>query len=95
MIKVWSIIKFKIKEGHVDEFLDVQIPKLSKEQFMSARLIKIDEREFANIIEYENMEKTVEHQDKGLEWLSSVEHLLEWYGESRTDAYSGIQIHEY
>ncbi len=92
---VWSIIKFKVKEEHIDEFLEVKIPKLPNENFKSGRLIKIDEREFANIIEYENMEKTLDHQDEGLEWLNSVEHLLEWYGDSRTEASSGIEIHEY
>ena len=92
---VWSIIKFKVKEEHIDEFLEVKIPKLPNENFKSGRLIRIDEREFANIIEYENMEKTLGHQDEGLEWLNSVEHLLEWYGNSRTEASSGIEIHEY
>ena len=92
---VWSIIKFKVKEEHIDEFLEVKIPKLPNENFKSGRLIKIDEREFANIIEYENMEKTLGHQDEGLEWLNSVEHLLEWYGDSRTEASSGIEIHKY
>ncbi len=92
---VWSIIKFKVKEEHIDEFLEVKIPKLPNEHFKSGRLIRIDEREFANIIEYENMEKTLGHQDEGLEWLNSVEHLLEWYGDSRTEASSGIEIHEY
>ena len=92
---VWSIIKFKVKEGHIDEFLEVKIPKLPKEHFKSGRLIRIDEREFANIIEYENMEKTIRHQNEGLKWLNGVEHLLEWYGESRTEASSGIEIHKY
>ena len=92
---VWSIIKFKVKEKHIDEFLEVKIPKLPNENFKSGRLIRIDEREFANIIEYENMEKTLDHQDEGLEWLNSVEHLLEWYGDSRTEASSGIEIHKY
>ena len=92
---VWSIIKFKVKENHIDELLEVRIPKLPSENFKSGRLIRIDEREFANIIEYENMEKTLGHQDEGLEWLNSVEHLLEWYGDSRTEASSGIEIHEY
>ena len=38
---------------------------------------------------------TLGHQDEGLEWLNSVEHLLECYGDSRTEAYSGIEIHDY
>ena len=28
---VWSIIKFKVKEEHIDEFLEVKIPKLPNE----------------------------------------------------------------
>jgi hypothetical protein len=54
---VWSIIKFKVKEENIDDFLEVKILKFPKENFKSGSLIKIDERDFANIIEYENMEK--------------------------------------
>jgi hypothetical protein len=62
---------------------------------MSARLIRIDDREYANIIEYEAMEASISYQKAGLEWLDSVEHLLEWYGDSRTDSCSGIEVHEF
>ena len=44
---------------------------------------------------YESMDKTIDHQDEGLDWLDSVEHLLEWYEDSRTDAFSGIEIDEF
>ena len=63
--------------------------------FLSSRIIRIDEREYANIVEYESMDKTIDHQDEGLDWLDSVEHLLEWYEDSRTDAFSGIEIDEF
>ena len=96
MSKVWSIIKFKIKEGCVDEFLEMERKLLSpRNHFLSSRIIRIDQREYANIVEYESMDKTIDHQDEGLDWLDSVEHLLEWYEDSRTDAFSGIEIDEF
>ena len=33
-----------------------------------------------------------EVQDQSLDWLDSVSHLLEHYGGSRTDAFSGIKV---
>ena len=44
---------------------------------MSARLIRIDDVGYANIIKYESMDKPMDHQDRDLEWLDSIEHLLE------------------
>ena len=60
---VWSITKCKFKKEHIDKFLEIKIPKFPNEYFKSGRLIRVDEREFINIIEYENMEKTIGHQE--------------------------------
>lgn len=43
-------------------------------------------------IEYDDMNATFEVQDQSLDWLDSVSHLLEDYGGSRTDAFSGIKV---
>ncbi len=40
MSKVWSIIKFKIKEGCVDEFLEMERKLLSpRNHFLSSRMV--------------------------------------------------------
>ena len=38
------------------------------------------------------MNATFEVQDQSLDWLESVSHLLEYNGDSRTDAFSGIKL---
>ena len=47
----------------------------------------------AHIAEYESLDKAFEAQDQGLDWLYSVEHLLEYFEDSRTEAFSGIEIY--
>jgi hypothetical protein len=58
----------------------------------SFNVIKIDELEYAHIVEYDDMNATFEVQDQSLDWLESVSHLLEYNGDSRTDAFSGIKV---
>ena len=41
------------------------------------------------------MDKSIDLQGVGLERLDTVTYLLEWYGDSRTDAFSAIGIHDF
>ena len=47
---------------------------------LSFNVIKIDDLEYAHIVEYDDMNATFEVQDQSLDWLDSVSHLLEDYG---------------
>ena len=92
-VAVWSVVKFKIKDGCEDEFLSAHTFEESHMSHMkSFNVIKIDELEYAHIVEYDDMDATVEVQDQSLDWLESVSHLLEYYGDNRTDAFSGIKV---
>ena len=92
-VPVWSVVKFKIKDGCEDEFLAAYVFEKSHMKYMrSFNVIKIDELEYAHIVEYDDMNATFEVQDQSLDWLESVSHLLEYNGESRTDAFSGIKV---
>lgn len=92
-VPVWSVVKFKIKDGCEDEFLAAHVFKESHMKYMrSFNVIKIDELEYAHIVEYDDMNATFEVQDQSLDWLESVSHLLEYNGDSRTDAFSGIKV---
>jgi hypothetical protein len=92
-VPVWSVVKFKIKDGCEDEFLAAQVFEESHMKYMrSFNVIKIDEHEYAHIVEYDDMNATFEVQDQSLDWLESVSHLLEYNGDSRTDAFSGIKV---
>ena len=92
-VPVWSVVKFKIKDGCEDDFLAAHVFEESHMKYMrSFNVIKIDELEYAHIVEYDDMNATFEVQDQSLDWLESVSHLLEYYGDSRTDAFSGIKV---
>lgn len=92
-VPVWSVVKFKIKDGCEDGFLAAHVFEESHMKYMrSFNVIKIDELEYAHIVEYDDMNATFEVQDQSLDWLESVSHLLEYNGDSRTDAFSGIKV---
>ena len=92
-VPVCSVVKFKIKDGCEDELLAAHVFEESHMKYMrSFNVIKIDELEYAHIVEYDDMNATFEVQDQSLDWLESVSHLLEYNGDSRTDAFSGIKV---
>ena len=92
-VPVWSVVKFKIKDGCEDDFLAAHVFEDSQMRYMkSFNVIKIDELEYAHIVEYNDMNATIEVQDQSLDWLESISQLLEYYGDSRTDAFSGIKV---
>ena len=43
-------------------------------------------------MEYDEIDKTGDDEIDGVNWLDTVEHMLEFYGESRTDACSGLVL---
>ena len=92
---VWSVVKFKIKEEHIKEFLKIHIPKFPNNSFRSGRLLYVRDAVFVNIIEYENMFALLDQQDASWKWFNSIEHLLEWKGEKRTEAFSGTEVYKY
>ena len=56
------------------------------------RYVKAYNGEIIQIVQSRNVDEVLEGQVTGLEWLKLVSHLLHYYGESRTDAISGIVI---
>jgi hypothetical protein len=94
--ETWSIIKFKVKEAHHAEFIS-SVHKyidaaLEQNLVQSMRLINVSDNEFAAVVQYANIADTIEIQSLGLEWLDSVTHMLDLYGEDRTSAFSGLVI---
>tara|TARA_B100000427_G_C14974798_1_gene362668 strand:+ start:38 stop:385 length:348 start_codon:yes stop_codon:yes gene_type:complete len=97
--EVWSVIKYKPKEGCEEEFLEAlkrlkQMMKDNKNYEHVNDFIKIDNTgEYVQIARMPSIDALVEGQVDGLEWLDSVDHLLERYeNDSRTNAFSGINI---
>ena len=89
--EVWAVVKYKPKEGCEQEFIDA-LSTLDMSHVVLNRYIKAYNGEIVQIVQSRNIDEVLEGQVAGLEWLDSVSHLLDYYGESRTDAISGIVI---
>mgnify|MGYP001176353905 FL=1 len=95
---IWSIIKYKPKEGCEDEFVEAlrrlgNIMSENKPYEFLNDFIRLDTGEFAQIARMPNLDALIDGQVSGLTWLDSVDHLLEKYEDgSRTEAFSGFVL---
>ena len=95
---IWTIIKYKPKEGCEDEFVEAlkrlgDIMCANKPYEFLNDFIKLDTGEFAQIARMPNLDALLDGQVIGLTWLDSVDHLLEKYeDDSRTKAFSGFSL---
>ena len=56
---------------------------------MPKTIIQTDEQEFYEL-GIAGLEEKIETEDEEVNWLDTVEHLLEFFGDSRTDTCSGV-----
>jgi len=96
--EVWSVIKYKPKDGCEDEFVQElkRLGAMMKENkpydFLNT-FIRLETGEFVQIAKMPNLDALIDGQVQGLEWLDSVDHLLEKYeNESRTESFSGFSV---
>ena len=87
--KVLSAVKYRVKEGCVDEFLDFVMTPSEIPMKIRKTIIQTDEQEFYEL-GIAGLEEKIETEDEEVTWLDTVEHLLEFFGDSRTDACSGV-----
>ena len=96
--EVWSVIKYKPKNGCEEEFINElkRLEKIMKENKSYSFLntfIRLETGEFVQIAKMPNLDALLDGQVAGLEWLDSVDHILERYeNDSRTDSFSGFVI---
>lgn len=93
---VWSVIRYKPKEGCEDEFKE-GVKRLSEimntNEDVTWSLIELDTGEIVQITRLPSIDVIVEGQIEGLDWLDSVDHLLVKDEEgSRTQAYSSLEL---
>ena len=94
---VWSVIKYKPKDGCKDEFIEAlgrlkEIVK-DKEGQRDTNFVRLDTGEIVQITHFNSLDVLIDGQIDGLTWLDSVDHLLEKDEEgSRTQAFSGFQL---
>jgi hypothetical protein len=97
--ETWTIIKYKPKQGCEEEFIEAlkklyQMMQNIKDYDYLNDFIKIDATgEYVQIARMPSIDALIDGQVAGLEWLDSIDHLLERYpDDSRTKAFSGIKI---
>ena len=96
--EVWTVIKYKPKEGCEEQFIKElkrleESMKKNKEYSFLNTFIRLETGEFVQIAKMPNLDALLDGQVTGLEWLDSVDHLLDRYeSDSRTEAFSGFVI---
>ena len=90
-MNIVTVVKYKLKDGFEDEFIKA-INDYDYSKSLSMRLVFIGDNEYLSIMEYDEIDKTGDDEIDGVNWLDTVEHMLEFYGESRTDACSGLVL---
>ena len=93
-MNIVTIVKYKLKDGYVNDFIKA-INDYDYSKALSMRLISISDNEYVSIMEYDEIEKTSDDEVDGINWLDTVEHMLEFYGESRTESSSGLVLASY
>ena len=93
-MNIITIVKYKLKDGYLDDFIKA-INDYDYSKALSMRLISTGDNEYMSIMEYDEIEKTGDDEVDGVNWLDTVEHMLEFYGKSRTDSCSGLVLAAY
>ena len=92
-MNVVSVVKFKVKDGFEDAFLEA-LKSYDYSKAISCKALLLGENEFVTISEYASIDAIGDDEVTGLEWLDGVTHMLEYFGESRTQSYSGLVAFE-
>ena len=93
-MNIITIVKYKLKLGFEDEFIEA-INAYNYSNSILMRLVSVGNREYLSTMEYDEIDKTGDDEISGVEWLDSIEHMLEFFGESRTDSCSGLVLASY
>tara|TARA_Y200000002_G_C22672865_1_gene660830 strand:- start:2255 stop:2542 length:288 start_codon:yes stop_codon:yes gene_type:complete len=93
-MNIITVVKYKLKDGFEDEFIRA-INDYDYSNSLYMRLVSIGKNEYISIMEYDEIDKTGDDEVEGVNWLDTVEHMLEFYGESRTNSCSGLVLAEY
>ena len=93
-MNIMTVVRYKVKLGFEDEFIKA-INTYNYSNSILMRLVSISNGEYLSIMEYDEIDKTGNDQISGVEWLDSIEHMLEFFDESRTNSCSGLVLASY
>ncbi len=93
-MNIITVVRYKLKSGFEDEFIKaISAYNYSNSIFM--RLVSLGNGEYLTVMEYDEIDKTGDDEISGVDWLDSIEYMLEFFGDSRTDACSGLVLASY
>ena len=92
MSLVTTVTRFKAKEGCEDQLVEA-LRSFDNSNSVSWQILSLEANEIVSIHTYDTIEEWADDIVTGLDWWDSVTPLLEFYGESRTQAFSGIVLH--
>ena len=92
MSLVTTVTRFKAKEGCEDQLVEA-LRSFDNSNSVSWQILSLEANEIVSIHTYDTIEERADDIVTGLDWLDGITPLLEFYGESRTQAFSGIVLH--
>jgi len=95
---IWTMVKYRPIEGCVDDFLNgakrLEDNHPDKDTRFSVWL-KTEEDHVVQITVRKTIDQLIDNQDYGLDWLDSVDHLLQKdESGSRTESWSAYEVDE-
>ena len=93
-MQVLSVVRFKVKTNCTEAFLEnIQNFPLGEDRIRRS-VVQTGEREFIAITR-DPIEAKIALEPLRLQALDGIEHLLEWFDDSRTDPRSGVVHHDW
>ena len=91
---VTTVTKFKAKKGSENQLIEA-LRSFDNSSSKSWQVLSLGDNEYAAINTYESIENRTEDVASGLDWLDSINPLIDLYENgSRTEAFSGIVLYE-
>ena len=89
-MNIITVVRYKLKSGFEDEFIKA-INAYNYSNSILMRLVSIGNDEYLSIMEYDEIDKTGDDEISGVEWLDSIDHMLEFFGESSIVSRSAVR----
>ena len=76
-MNIMTVVRYKLKPGFEDEFIKA-INAYNYSNAILMRLVSIGNDEYLTVMEYDEIDKTGDDEISGVDWLDSIEHMLEF-----------------
>ena len=93
-MNIMTVVRYKLKSGFEDEFIKT-INAYNYPISTLMRLVSLGKNEYLTVMKYHDIDKTGDDEISGVDWLDRIGHMLQFFGESRTYARSGLVLASY